>query len=375
MPRPEITATVRALAALFGGEVFTAAQAQESGVAQHRLLTAQRSGALLRLARGRYQISAEAAARIATLRRDVVTGGSSIPGLSEEEAARVRDRVARLAARGVRAGLGSTTAAADWELPTYGVPASDLPVLLVPRGSSVPSGRQAGIHVTHRDVDPAHLVLGPGNVPVTDPLLTAVHLAALARLPLAAQLVVLHGGLRRQWEWIHGGLQRLDGRTLAAEMADASTRAALREELIAIAQQADMRAQGSRSGTASCDSNAWRRLTPALDIVDPRIETALESLSWARFHEFDFPIPVPQVLIRGASGTLWRVDFLFDGRVIGECDGAVKYNSGHTPWKEKQRQSDLEARGYPVVRWTWDEIHQRSQRVLDRISLAIDRYC
>ncbi|MGA1596677.1 MAG: DUF559 domain-containing protein [Candidatus Nanopelagicales bacterium] len=229
--------------------------------------------------------------------------------------------------------------------------------------------------MTHRDVDPAHLVLGPGNVPVTDPLLTAVHLAALARLPLAAQLVVLHGGLRRQWEWIHGGLQRLAGRTLAAEMADASTRAALREELIAIAQQADMRAQGSRSGTASCDSNAWRRLTPALDIVDPRIETALESLSWARFHEFDFPIPVPQVLIRGASGTLWRVDFLFDGRVIGECDGAVKYNSGHTPWKEKQRQSDLEARGYPVVRWTWDEIHQRSQRVLDRISLAIDRYC
>lgn len=371
MPRPEVTATLQALAACFGGSVFTSAQAQESGVAQHRLLTAQRSGALLRLERGRYQLPAGADA----LGRDGVLGASSIPGLSEEEAARVRDRVARLAAEGVSAGLGSTTAAAGWELPTYGVDASKVPVLLVPRGSSVPSGRQAGIHVTHRDVDPARLVFGPGTVPVTDPLLTAVHIAAGPRLSLAAQLVVLHGGLRRQWEWIHRGLQRLDGRELAAAMADASTRNTLREQLIATTQHADLRGKGSRRGTASYDSNAWRRLEYALDIADPRIETALESLSWARFHELHFEIPVPQVVVRGASGRLWRVDFLFHGRVIGECDGAVKYNSGHTPWKEKQRQSDLEAEGHPVVRWTWDEIRRRPQQVLDRISLAIDRYC
>jgi hypothetical protein len=378
MPRPEISATLQALAACFGSAAFTSAQAQESGVAHHRLLTAQRSGGLMRLERGRYQLSAEVtvAAQAASHGcRDGAADGVLVPGLSEEETARVRDRVARLAADGVSAGISSTTAAAVWELPTYGIPASRLPVLLIPRGSSIRPGQHAGIHITHRDVDPARLVLGPGTAPVTDPLLTAIHIAAGPRLSLAAQLVVLHGGLRRQWEWVTGGLDRLGGREVAAAMGDPLVRASLREELQAVAQCADLRDRGSRGSTHPEARRAWRRLAHALDIVDPRVETALESLSWARFHEGDFVIPVPQVLVRGASGMLWRVDFLFQGRVIGECDGAVKYNSGHTPWKEKQRQSDLEAEGYPVVRWTWDEIHRRPQRVLDRISLAIDRHC
>ena len=162
---------------------------------------------------------------------------------------------------------------------------------------------------------------------------------------------------------------------MAAAMGDASVRTALVDELIATAQYADVRGKGSRPGTPQCDRRAWQRLAHALAIADPRIETALESLSWARFHELGFEIPEPQVLVRGASGRLWRVDFLFGGRVIGECDGAIKYNSGHTPWKEKQRQSDLEAEGHPVVRWTWDEIYRRPQQVLARIGLAIDRYC
>ena len=295
--------------------------------------------------------------------------------MTEEEAARVRDRVTLFAADGVASGLGSTTAAACWELPIYGVPASALPVLLVPRGASIRPGKHSGVHVTHRDVDPARLVLGPGNAPTTDPLLTAVHIAAGPRLSLAAQLIVLHGGLRRQWEWMRGGLERPDTREMATAMSDASVRRALLDELIATAQDADLRGKGSRRETAQCDRSPWQRLAHALAITDARIETALESLSWVRFHELDFEIPEPQVLVRGASGRLWRVDFLFRGRVIGECDGAIKYNSGHTPWKEKQRQSDLEAEGYPVVRWTWDEIHRRPQQVLARIDLAIDRYC
>ena len=104
------------------------------------------------------------------------------------------------------------------------------------------------------------------------------------------------------------------------------------------------------------------------------METALESLSWARFHECGFEIPIPQARVRGASGRLWRVDFLFKGLVVGECDGAVKYHDGYTPWKEKQRQSDLEGAGHPVVRWTWEEITRRPDSVLARIALAMTRY-
>lgn len=378
MPRPEINATLQVLTARFGGSVFTSAQAQESGVAHHRLITAQRSGALMRLERGRYQLSAEVAVAARAAGHGHPDGGAAgvlVPGLSEEETARVRDRVSLLAEEGVSAGLGSTTAAAAWELPTYGVRGSPLPVLLIPRGSSIRPGQHSGVYITHRDVDPARVVPGPGAVPVTDPLLTAIHIAAGPRLTLAARLVVLHGGLRRQWEWMQAGLERGDSRATATAMGDASVRGALLDELMATAQQADVRGKGSREGTAQCRRRAWQRVARALALADPRIESALESLSWARFHELDFEVPVPQVLVSGASGRLWRVDFLFGGRVIGECDGAVKYNSGHTPWKEKQRQSDLEAEGYPVVRWTWDEIHWRPQQVLARISLAMDRYC
>lgn len=74
--------------------------------------------------------------------------------------------------------------------------------------------------------------------------------------------------------------------------------------------------------------------------------------------------------VSGASGRSWRVDFLFGGRVIGECDGAVKYAETDSLWKERKRQADLEAAGYIVVRWTWEEIVYHPHAVLARIALA-----
>ncbi|MFM9135559.1 MAG: DUF559 domain-containing protein [bacterium] len=105
--------------------------------------------------------------------------------------------------------------------------------------------------------------------------------------------------------------------------------------------------------------------------ADPRLETALESVSWARFVEAGIDLPQPQASVRGASGTLWRADFLFGARLIGECDGAIKYRDGMSLWHEKKRQSDLEAAGYVVVRWTWEEIVHRPGAVLVRIAIAL----
>lgn len=73
------------------------------------------------------------------------------------------------------------------------------------------------------------------------------------------------------------------------------------------------------------------------------------------------------------SGVLWRVDFLFAERVIGECDGAVKYADPQALWREKKRQEDLEQAGYIVVRWTWEEIVHRPWIVIRRILNAIER--
>ena len=347
MPRPEVVETARTLAEHFGSESFTAVDAQRAGIPAHRLWSAAGSGVLLRVRRGTYRVSPFGG------------GNTSVPGLTEAQLASVEDRVSCLRESGIQVAMGGMTAAEAWQLPTWKIPRASVPVLYVPRYARVRFGVQAGVRLTPRDLDPARVVEGPGGMPVTDPGLTAVHLAASSRLVLAARLVALHGGLRRQWEWTHFGLTRPDGRTLADAVADPDCRARLLAD--------------ARSAAEGADVQARSRVVRALAIADPRIETALESISWAEFFRAQLIRPEPQARIQGASGTVWRVDFLFGDRVIGECDGAVKYHAGYTPWEEKRRQSDLEAAGYIVVRWTWDEIVYRPQVVLARIDLALSR--
>lgn len=208
---------------------------------------------------------------------------------------------------------------------------------------------------------------------MTNPLLTAVHIAAGPRLALPARLVVLHGGLRRHWEFLEAGDARMTSRSLAAAMSDVRVRSALTEEMAVIAAGADLQGPGGARGLGAASASAWARLEMAMRIADPRVETALESLSWAKFHDWRLDMPVPQASLKGASGVLWRVDFLFEGRVIGECDGAVKYHAGYTAWQEKKRQSDLEAEGYAFVRWTWEELVHQPEVVLARLTLALRR--
>jgi very-short-patch-repair endonuclease len=109
-----------------------------------------------------------------------------------------------------------------------------------------------------------------------------------------------------------------------------------------------------------------------LPYVEPLVETALEAIAWAVITDACVPRPRPQEWVHGASGRRYRVDFLIGDRVILEADGAVKY-ADQSPWQEKQRQSDLEAAGYWVVRCTWEELIHRPHEVLARIARALIR--
>jgi hypothetical protein len=121
------------------------------------------------------------------------------------------------------------------------------------------------------------------------------------------------------------------------------------------------------------NSHGMRWFYAVLADVEPSLETALEGLAWSAFTESTIPRPRPQVWVKGRSGRAYRVDFLVGERVIVEADGADKY-SDQTPWLEKQRQSDLEAAGYWVVRCTWEELLHRPHEVLARIRHAL-RQC
>ncbi|MFF2028453.1 hypothetical protein ACFVW2_42625, partial [Streptomyces sp. NPDC058171] len=75
-----------------------------------------------------------------------------------------------------------------------------------------------------------------------------------------------------------------------------------------------------------------------------------------------------------------RVDFHFDGIVLGEFDGRVKYgrllkpgqSPGDAVFAEKQREDALRDLVYQVVRWTREELESPSQAV-DRVRRAIAR--
>lgn len=135
------------------------------------------------------------------------------------------------------------------------------------------------------------------------------------------------------------------GRLTAHELTSLASDRTLSREAI---EQLDITLQ-------RCRGHGLSSIGKVQHLVEPRLESALESLSWWRFASWGGPMPEPQVWIQGASGRRHRVDFTF-GRLIGEADGAVKYVDSDSLWSEKQRQTDLELAGYSVVRWGWREM-------------------
>jgi hypothetical protein len=113
-------------------------------------------------------------------------------------------------------------------------------------------------------------------------------------------------------------------------------------------------------------------LATALALADPRRETPIESFSAAHIHLAGLPQPVPQAPIRVPGQTVYP-DFLWpDQRLIGEADGAVKYETPAVMLLEKRREQALRDLGFRIVRWLGKEIRVTPWVVVDRIARALD---
>lgn len=84
--------------------------------------------------------------------------------------------------------------------------------------------------------------------------------------------------------------------------------------------------------------------------------------SWSRAQIIAGGLPVPRLQRRYLTGDgAYRVDFDWDGVLVGEFDGLVKYRGclrpGEAPHdaviREKLREDALRAQGVAVVRWVW----------------------
>jgi hypothetical protein len=170
--------------------------------------------------------------------------------------------------------------------------------------------------------------------------------------------------------------------TVARTLIDLARHISLVDAVIAIDAalhcQRTTRAELS-SVLASC--RGWpgiRRATRALFLADGRRESPLESRSFVYFDDVGLPSPEPQAWIQDEDGFLVaRVDALWrDHRVIGECDGAVKYDIDAAPTTllaEKRRQERLEDLGYTVVRWDHADLRHHAAATKQKILRAFSR--
>jgi hypothetical protein len=141
--------------------------------------------------------------------------------------------------------------------------------------------------------------------------------------------------------------------------------------------RSDLEAITRRSATTTGVATLRR----ALEVADRNSESVGESFSRALMIEWcEVPVPSLQTEFRDSSGNLIaRVDFDWDGKVVGEFDGLVKYTKHRRPGesisdvviREKLREDRLRDEGVAVVRWVWDDFkHPEALRARIRRALA-----
>lgn len=345
MVHSHVRRTLAQVEDIFGANSFTTREAARCGISSDRMASAVQAGVLQRLARGVYCVS---------------------PGPLEA----ARSVMERLKSRGVPSAVGERTAGAWWGLAAMGAraPLGEAPTtVVVSRETFVRAGlrrgSRSGVRMVAADLVPEDIV-DCGGLPVTGPLRTGLDIARRHGRSRASALVPLCSGARVEIALRCGLItpEAPQSRAVAHDVTDMARSPGLRSSVTR--DLIDMAHRVSAHG--------MRWTWPVLPDVEPLLETALEGLGWAHLTHSTLPRPRPQEWVQGASGRRYRVDFIIGDRVILECDGAVKYVD-QTPWQEKQRQSDLEAAGYWIVRCTWEELIHRPHEVIARIVRACHR--
>lgn len=144
----------------------------------------------------------------------------------------------------------------------------------------------------------------------------------------------------------------------------------------------------------------WQQVWPyagrgrfALDLVDGRRESPLESRSFVRLALHGVPLPEPQPTVYDADGLIGRVDGWWpDKATVCEADGRGKYAVDDWPdlasddprdlleqrvtaarralIREKVREDRLRAAGLEVVRWGTYDVEHRIQHLVATIERA-----
>ncbi|MBI4900618.1 MAG: DUF559 domain-containing protein [Actinobacteria bacterium] len=241
--------------------------------------------------------------------------------------------------------LSHQSAALVWQLPAPGfTPWSALPVsVMLPVSGHTSHAGEAVHHVA--DLPPSQVLRDPHGYATTSPARTGVDLAVGLDLPSA--LAVLDGAARVICASMVAGVRRQD-----------YSNPRLVRAAVELLQEAAL----------SVRSNNLRR---ALDVVCPGRESAPESVSAGHILLSGLPVPTFQAEIQTEVGRYFADCLWEEQRLVGECDGAMKYDDAQAFVREKRREQALREAGYAVVRWEATESVLRPDLMLDRIARAL----
>lgn len=282
--------------------------------------------------------------RLARLRHGVYIGTAHLP--EDPVQGHLLQALAEQTAVGYLVASHQTAALAH----DLAIPDRDLAITGPPTFTAEPTAPVAATYrgiTLHRSPLPAHhRVQSPAGLSLTSVARTAVDLAYGLELPQA--LGVLDSGARAAALELGGSR----GSLAAPRIRQFSTQA-LHDAAL---------------------SRRYRRgLAAALELVDPRHETYIESVSYGHMVLAELPHPVPQDPIRTVAGTLYPDFHWREFKLLGEADGGIKYEERDSLLREKAREQVLTDMGYRFVRWTGREILTRPAAVVDRIVRALSQ--
>lgn len=245
------------------------------------------------------------------------------------------------------AAISRQSAAVLWRLPTPDFePWHDAPVSVTfPAGAGFRSWTNGAVHHVER-LSTEDVARDPAGYPVTSVARTAADLAVDRELP--EELVILDAAARMLCAAFVAQPRRSD-------YANPRLVEAVRGRLSAVARALQ------RTG-----------LTTAIELTDPARESPAESLTAGYFHLGGVPKPLFNPPITTPVGVLFPDCLWPEQRLIGECDGAVKYKDSATILREKDREQVLRDLDFGFVRWQPKELRFDPYIVVRRVLRALD---
>lgn len=318
---------------VFGSAPFAVHEVSAAGLPLDRLYRAVRAGAVQRLSKGIFIV------------------GDDVAHSDARWASQARDSIQK--ARGAALALPNCAISASTAALLQGLPTPLSGVVqghvTDPKGKN---GLRRGVYV-HSAALPPHHVRVLDGVRVTSPARTAVDIARASSLPEA--LICMDAVLRAFIDEARVGLLPLRMAVHDPDLIDAA-----RARVAAVLE----------------DMSGWpgmRTARRAWELADPAAESALESESRGVLIEQGVPRPECGFPIEGADGRTYWADMAWrEGRVIGECDGLIKYVDPRVLYEEKRRQEAIENAGSRVVRWTRSEVVRSPGRLAERVLRALD---